>query len=157
MTLKKLLLTVAGALGVIGTFLPWWKISFLGISQSANPFQMEKAIYVILAILMMVVSVVAILLSALPEKTIKGIVKVKDIMKVTMIVGIVMAAITVVAYIAMKGDSSGLGSSSWGIWLMAVAGVGTIVLSVIKNDALEKVVTGTKPAEKKAEKKTEKK
>ena len=74
-----------------------------------------------------------------------------------MIVGIVMAAITVVAYIAMKGDSSGLGSSSWGIWLMAVAGVGTIVLSVIKNDALEKVVTGTKPAEKKAEKKTEKK
>ena len=154
MTLRKLLLIIAGALGVLGSFLPWYSISvsFFGYSQStsANAFQMS-ALYIILAILMILCSAAVILLATLDEKKIKQMVKVKDIAKARMIVGIVMAVLTLIAFIAIQSETKGAGGVSWGIWMMILASAGTIVLSVLKNEALEKAVAGgaTKKTEKK--------
>ena len=155
MTLRKLLLTIAGALGLLGSFLPWYSFSFFG-RYTVNAFQMS-VLYIVLAILMILASIVAILLAVLKEEQIKKIVKVKDNVNLTMAVGIVMAVITAVAFIALKSESQGFGGSSWGIWLMAIASAATIVLSVLKRKELDKVViktaTGTKSDTKKTTKK----
>lgn len=157
LTLKKLLLIIAGAIGVVAAVLPWYKISvtFLGYSQStsANAFQLGGALYVISAILAIIAFVAVILGAVLDEKQIKKLLKIKDIAKTTMIIGIVMAAVTVINFIAIQSESKGLGGVTWGIYLLALASVATIVLSVLKNKELDKVITGAKPAAKKSEKK----
>ena len=157
LTLKKLLLIISGVIGIVAAFLPWLtvSISFLGYSTStsANAFELGGILYKISAILAVLAFVAVILLSVLDEKQIKKLVKIKDIAKTTMIIGIVMAAITVINFIAIQGESKGLGSVSWGIWLLGLASVATIVLSVLKNKELDKVIAGAKPAAKKAEKK----
>lgn len=154
MTLKKLLLVISGAVGILGSFLPWYKasVSFFGYSQSTsmNAFQMS-ALYIILAILMILASVAVILLAALDEKQIKKMVKIKDALKTTMIVGIVMAVITLIAFIAIQSEAKGFGGVSWGIWLMILASVATIVLSALKNKELDKVVAGKGSETKKSE------
>lgn len=158
LTLKKLLLIIAGAIGVVAAFLPWYKISvsFFGYSSStsANAFELGGILYKISAILAILAFVAVILSAVIDEKKIKKLVKIKDVAKTTMIVGIVMAAVTVINFIALQSESKniGAGGASWGIWLMAIASVATIVLSVLKNKELDKVIAGAKPADKKSEK-----
>ncbi len=171
MTLKKLLLTIAGAAGIIGCFLPWYGVSasFMGasMSESKNAFGVGGWLYVVLAILTIIASAALILVSVLPEKKIKSMVpKIKNLAKAPMILGIVMAASAVIAFIALLSngkDSLGLGSYNsmisvnqgvcFGVYLIAIAGAATIVLSVLKNKELDKVIAGAKPAAKKSEKK----
>ena len=158
MTLKRLLLIIAGAVAVLGSFLPWYKISMFGYSQSSNAFQMG-ALYIILSILMIIAAAVVIVLSAVKEKQIQKIVKIKDAMKAVLIVGITMAVISMIAFIAIQSESKGFGGASWGIWLMILASAGTIVLAAMKVEQLDKVVIGEaeKPAKKAPTKKSSKK
>ena len=113
------------------------------------------ALYIILAILMILASAATILLATIDEKKIKKMIKIKDALKTTMIMGIAMAVITLIAFIAIQSESQGMGGVSWGIWLMILASAATIVLSVMKNKELDKVVVGEekKTSEKKVEKK----
>lgn len=158
MTLKKLLLIIAGAIGFLGSFLPWYSfsISFMGYSSStsANAFSLGGWLYVLLAILTMLASAALIVLATVPEKKIKSMVpKIKDLAKMPMILGIAMAAFAVIAFIAIQSQANGVGGVSWGVWLIGIAGAATIVLSVLKNKELDKVIAGAKPATKKTEKK----
>ena len=156
MTLKKLLLIIAGALGVLGSFLPWYSVSFFGYSQSANAFQMS-ALYIILAILFIVCSALVITLTAMGEKRIKKMIKIKDAMKITMFTGIAMAIIAAIAFIAIQSESQGLGNVSWGLWFMILASAGVIVLAAIKgNKSLDKVILGEAEKEDSSKKKTAK-
>ncbi|MBR3270028.1 hypothetical protein IKG07_02145 [Candidatus Saccharibacteria bacterium] len=153
MTLKKLLLTIAGAIAVLGAFLPWAAVTFF-ISVRLNPFQMGEPLPIILAILTLVCGVASILLNVLKEKQIKNIIKIKNIEKLPLFAGIALVAIAVIAFIYVKASTSGVANASFGIWLIGLAGVATIVLPYLKNvKALDKVVLGQpEKAEKKAEK-----
>ena len=152
MTLKKLLLTIAGGLGVLGAILPWYRVSIFGVSVSSTAFQMG-ALYVILAILAILAGVALILLNVLNEKQIKGFIKLKKIDSLPLYVGIALAAIAVIAFIAVKVESSGLGGTSFGVWLIALAGVAGVVLPLLKGiEHLDKTVIG-QPAKKPAAKK----
>ena len=97
MSLKKLLLIITGAIGILGSFLPWYGISAsaMGISfgESFNAFSLGGWLYKVLAILTILASVALILIAALPEKKIKSMIpKIKDLTKMPLILGIVMAA-----------------------------------------------------------------
>ena len=158
MTLKKLLLIIAGSIGLVGAFLPWYSfsISFMGYSSSLseNAFGLGGWLYILLAILTMLASAALIVLATVPEKKIKSIVpKIKDLAKMPLILGIVMAASAVIAFIAIQSQAKGVGGVSWGVWMIGIAGAATIVLSVLKNKELDKVIAGAKPATKKTEKK----
>lgn len=150
MTLKKLLLAIAGGLGVLGALLPWYKVSIFGVSVNSTAFQMG-ALYVILAILAILCGAALIALNVLKEKQIKSFIKFKSLDKLPLFVGIALAAIAVIAFIAIKVESSGLGGTSFGIWLLILAGAAAIVLPLLKNvEPLEKTVIGKpeKPAAK---------
>lgn len=161
MTLKKLLLAIAGAAAVLGSFLPWLTVSLFGISVSTNPFGGLGALYVILAIVAILSGVAAILLNTLQEKQIKNYIKIKNLEKLPLFIGIAMTAVAVIAFVSIMIEAKGMGTVSFGVWLIAIAGVATIVLNFIKNKELDKVVLGQpakvekseKPAKKEATKK----
>lgn len=161
MTLKKLLLAIAGAAAVLGSFLPWLTVSLFGISVSTNPFGGLGALYVILAIVAILSGVAAILLNALQEKQIKNYIKIKNLEKLPLFIGIAMTAVAVIAFVSIMIEAKGMGTVSFGVWLIAIAGVATIVLNLVKNKELDKVVLGQpakaekseKPAKKEATKK----
>lgn len=158
MTLKKILLAIAGCLGILGTLLPWYKASIFGITASSNAFGMG-ALYVILAIVIILCSVAIILLNVLKEKQIKSVIKIKnfDLNKIPLFAGIAIVATAIIAFIAITSESKGFGGVSWGIWLIGLAGVAIIVLPFLKNvKQLDKVVLGQPEKAEKAEK-TEKK
>lgn len=159
MTLKKILLSIAGCLGILGTLLPWYKASIFGITATSNAFGMGGALYVILAIVIILCSAVVILSNVMKEKQIKNIIKIKnfDLNKIPLFAGIAITAAAVIAFIAIKSESQGFGGTSWGIWLIGLAGVAIIVLPFLKNvKQLDKVVFGQPEKAEKAEK-TEKK
>lgn len=166
MTLKKLLLAIAGAAAVLGSFLPWvtMSASVLGItvvSVSTNAFGGISILCVILAIIAILCGAAAILLNVLQEKQIKKYIKIKNLEKFPLFIGIAMTAVAVIAFLNIMIESSWKATVSFGVWLIAIAGVATIVLSLIKNKELDKVVFGQpakaekseKPAKKEATKK----
>lgn len=142
MTLKKLLLAIAGGVAVLGAFLPWLRVSLFGFSVSSNAFGIGGALYIILAILAILCGVVAILLNVLKEKQIKNIIKFKALDKMPLVIGIVLVAIAVIAFIALMSQAQGLGTVSWGVWLIGIAGIATVVLTFLKNKELDKVIFG---------------
>ena len=143
MTLKKILLSLAGCLGILGTLLPWYKASIFGITATSNAFSMG-ALYIILAIIIILCSAAVILLNVMKEKQIKNIIKIKfDLSKLPLFLGIAMVVAAVIAFIAIKSESQGFGGTSWGLWLIGLAGVAIIVLPFLKNiKQLDKVVLG---------------
>ena len=160
MTLKKLLLTIAGGLAILGAFLPWYKASIFGYTATSNAFQMG-ALYVILALIAILCAAAMLAVNLLKKEQINKVIKLKDFSKVTLISGIALVAIAVIAFIAIKSESSGFGSISWGIWFIGIGGICTIVLPYLKNiPALDKVVIGeatkSSKSESKSESKTEK-
>ena len=147
MTLKKLLLSIAGGLGILGAFLPWYRASLLGFSMTANAFGLDSALYVILAILAIVCAAAIIVLNVFKEKQISKIIKIKDLnknlSKILLGAGVALLVIAIITFIALQNDSKGFGNVSWGIWLIGLAGVIVIVLPLLKNVAiLDKVVIG---------------
>lgn len=157
MTLKKLLLIIAGGVAILGSFLPWAAVTFF-VSVRANAFQMGDPLPIILAILALICGVATILLNVLSEKQIKDLIKVKNIEKLSLCVGIALVAIAVIAFIYVKANSSGVANASWGVWLIGLAGLATIVIPMLKNvKQLDKVIIGQPEKPEKTEKKTEKK
>ena len=164
MTLKKLILTIAGCLGIIGVFVPWYRASLFGLSVTANAFGLDNPLYVILGLIAILCSVVIILLNVLKEKQIKKIIKnkafIKNLSKIMLGTGIALVAIAIISFIAIQNESKGFGGVSFGIWLIGLAGVAVIVLPFLKNvEILEKVIIGQPEEAEKTEKseKTEKK
>ena len=151
MTLKKLLLAIAGGVAIIGSFLPWAAVTFF-VSVRVNAFQMGEPLPVILAILTILCGAVAILLNVLKDKQLKNIFKFKNAEKLPLFVGIALIAIAIIAFIYVKASTSGVANASFGVWLIGIAGIATVVLPLLKNvKELDKVVFG------KAEKPTAKK
>ena len=152
MTLKKLILAIAGGVAVLGAFLPWAAVSFI-ITIRVGAFESQDALTIILAILAIVCGVAGVLLNVLKEKQIKNLIKIKDTEKLPLFVGIALATIAIIAfiYISVRGTKA-----SFGVWMIAIAAAATIVLSFLKNKELDKVVLGKPEKPEKAEK-TEKK
>ena len=64
--------------------------------------------------------------------------------------GIALIAIAVIAFIYVKASTSGVANASFGIWMIGIAGVVTIVLPFLKSiKELDKVVFGKKETTKK--------
>ena len=144
MTLKKLLYIIAGGLGVLGSFLPWVAVTFF-VSVRVNAFGSGDALMIILALLALVCGVALILLNVMKEKQIKNLIKFKKLDKLPLYIGVALAAIAVIAFVYIKANGSGVSNPSFGVWMIAIAGVGSIVLSCLKNvDALDKIVIGEK-------------
>lgn len=157
MTLKKLILAIAGGVAVLGAFLPWAAVTFL-VSVRVNAFQMDNPFPIILAILTLACGAMAILLNVLKEEQIKNLIKIKNTEKLPLYVGIALAAIAVVAFIYVKASTSGFANASFGIWMIGIAGAVTIVLPFLKNvKELDKVVFGKPEKPEKTEKKETKK
>ena len=144
-TLKKLLTLIAGALGVIAMFLPWYKVSFWGASVSTNAFGNRAWI----AIIALLAAALVVLIEALPEKTLKSINKViiEKGKLIRIILGAVIAGFGLLGMVLYLGESYGMGQMGFGWYAAMIAGVGVIVLNVLKAKQLDKVVTG-KPAKK---------
>lgn len=152
LTLKKLLTAIAGGLGIITLFLPWYSVSIFGTSASTNAF----GDYAWIAIINLLAAAVLLLLVFLPEKSLKNINKtiVEKERLITLILGGVMTAFSFLAMILYTSQSYGMGSMSFGFWIMIIAGVGTIVVNTLKNKELDKIVVGEKKSNtKKVEKK----
>lgn len=144
MTLKKLLLVIAGGVGILGAFLPWYRASLFGFSATSNAFQLG-ALYAILAIVSLLGAAAIILLNVMKEKQIKNIIKIKSLDKLPLYIGIGMVAVAVIAFIAIQSESQGFGNVSFGVWMIGLAGVATIILPLLKNiEPLEKVIIGDK-------------
>lgn len=142
LTLKKLLSAIAGGLGIIALFLPWYKVSIFGTSASTNAFGYNAWI----AVIVLIAAILLLLMALLPEKTLKSINKVivaKEMM-INVILSGVMAAFGFLAMILYTSQSYGMGSMGFGFWFMMIAGVGGIVVNVLKNKELNKVVIGGK-------------
>lgn len=142
LTLKKLLSAIAGGLGIIALFLPWYKVSIFGTSASTNAFGYNAWI----AVIVLIAAILLLLMALLPEKTLKSINKVivaKETM-INVILSGVMAAFGFLAMILYTSQSYGMGSMGFGFWFMMIAGVGGIVVNVLKNKELNKVVIGGK-------------
>lgn len=156
MTLKKLLLAIAGAVAVIGAFLPWAAVTFF-ISVRMNAFQMGEPLPIILAVLAIICGAAGILLNVLSEKQIKNIIKIKDYSKLPLFVGIALIAIAVIAFIYIKASTSGVANASFGVWMVGLAGVATAVLPFLNSiKELDKVVFGKPEKAEKTEKKAAK-
>ena len=65
-------------------------------------------------------------------------------MMINVILSGVMAAFGFLAMILYTSQSYGMGSMGFGFWFMMIAGVGGIVVNVLKNKELNKVVVGKK-------------
>lgn len=157
MTLKKLILAIAGGVAVLGAFLPWAAVTFF-VSVRANAFQMGEPLPIILSILALICGVAAVLLNVLKEKQIKNLIKIKDTEKLPLFVGIALVVIAVIAFIYVKASTSGVANASFGIWMIGIAGVVTVVLPFLKSiKELDKVVFGQPEKAEKAEKKETKK
>ena len=153
MTLKKLLLTIAGGVAIVGAFLPWAAVKFF-VSVRANAFQMGEPLPIILAILALLCGVALVCLNVLKEKQIKNIIKIKDLEKLPLWIGIALAAIAVIAFIYVKASTSGVATPSFGVWTIAIAGIAAIVLPFLKNvKELDKTVIGKPEKAEKTEKK----
>lgn len=153
MTLKKLILAIAGGVAVLGAFLPWAAVTFF-VSVRANAFQMGEPLPIILAILTIVCGAAAILLNVLKEKQIKNLIKIKDIEKLPLFIGIAFVVIAVIAFIYVKASTSGVANASFGIWMIGIAGVVTVVLPFLKSiKELDKVIFGKPEKAEKTEKK----
>ena len=142
LTLKKLLTAIAGGLGIITLFLPWYKVAIFGTSASTNAFGYNAWI----AVIILIAAILLLLMALLPEKTLKSINKVivaKEMM-INVILSGVMAAFGFLAMILYTSQSYGMGSMGFGFWFMMIAGVGGIVVNVLKNKELNKVVVGKK-------------
>ena len=161
MTLKKLILAIAGAVAVVGAFLPWAAVTFF-VSVRANAFQMGEPLPIILAILAIICGAAGILLNVLKDKQIKNLIKIKNAEKLPLFVGVALIAIAVIAFIYVKASTSGVANASFGIWMIGIAGVITAVLPFLKSiKELDKVVFGkpekAEKSEKPAKKETTKK
>ena len=153
MTLKKLILAIAGGVAVLGAFLPWAAVNFI-VSIRANAFQMGEPLPIILSILAILGGVAAVLLNVLSEKQIKNIIKIKNYEKLPLFVGIALIAIAVIAFIYIKASTSGVANASFGVWMVGIAGVVTAVLPFLKSiKELDKVVFGKPEKAEKTEKK----
>ena len=140
LTLKKLLSAIAGGLGIIALFLPWYKVSIFGTSASTNAFGYNAWITVIV----LIAAILLLLMALLPEKTLKSINKVivaKEMM-INVILSGVMAAFGFLAMILYTSQSYGMGSMGFGFWFMMIAGVGGVIVNALKNKELNKVVIG---------------
>lgn len=157
MTLKKLLLIIAGGVAILGSFLPWAAITFF-VSIRMNAFQMADPLPIILAILALFCGIAIVLLNVLSEKQIKNLIKVKDTSKLSLYFGVALVAIAIIAFIYVKVNSSGVANASWGVWLIGLAGIATTVLPLLKNvKQLDNVVLGQPEKSEKKTEKTEKK
>ncbi|MBQ7040480.1 hypothetical protein IJN73_00195 [Candidatus Saccharibacteria bacterium] len=140
LTLKKLLSAIAGGLGIIALFLPWYKVSIFGTSASTNAFGYNAWI----AVIVLIAAILLLLMALLPEKTLKSINKVivaKEMM-INVILSGVMAAFGFLAMILYTSQSYGMGSMGFGFWFMMIAGVGGVIVNALKNKELNKVVIG---------------
>lgn len=139
LTLRRLLSGVAGVLGIISLFLPWYKVTFFGNSLSANAFGGD---YTWIAILDLFAAALLLLLAVLPEKTIKSFNKmiVEKEKVISVVLGAVIAFLTLLAMIMYTSSSYGMGFVGFGWYFMMVAGVGAAVVNILKAKELEKVV-----------------
>ncbi|MBQ9016671.1 hypothetical protein IJ103_00285 [Candidatus Saccharibacteria bacterium] len=141
LTLKKLLSAIAGGVGIITLFLPWFKVSIFGTSASANAFGGD---YTWAAVINLIVAILLLVISLLPEKTLSSVNKTaaKKSNLITIILAGVMTALSFLVMIIYTSSSYGMGSMGLGFWIMIIVGVGAIVVNVLKNKELDKVVVG---------------
>ena len=155
MKLKDILLAVAGGLAVIAVFCPWYIVSLFGLSASANGFADGITIFGILSLL------VGLGLIAWKLLPMLGVVKLKMAEQKIQIIdtcfGGVMILLGIIAIIVTQTQGQGLAASGFGVYLLILAGIATIVMTWLKiNKTVGKAPKAVKKTTEKPEK-TEKK
>lgn len=128
MKLKSLLVVISSALVAIGVFLPWYSASFMGYSASANGLTGDIAGF---GVVILLLAIVMIIMSAVSIK--------KDLSKAVKITDTVLAAITLlvailVTSVAQQYSFGGISGVGFGLILIIIASIATIVLPWVKID-----------------------
>ena len=132
MKLKNIIQASCAGVGFIALFLPWYVVSFWGMSVSGSAFVEGITFIGVLALLVSLGAIAWFILDMLgmiklnlPEKKMKII---------NTIIGGVMVLLGIIAAIITASGSSGLGHAGIGTWLYMIVGVAIIVLTWIKLD-----------------------
>ena len=127
MKLKNILMAVAGGVGAIAVFLPWFSASILGFSVSANGLE---DIFGILSLIVAIGIVVWNLL--IMFKVVKIAEKTGRIIDTCL--GGALALFGVIALIRNLGEGEGLVSPSIGVFLTIAAGIAVAIVAWLKLD-----------------------
>lgn len=127
MRLKNILLGACGVVALISLFLPWYTATIFGISASANGFAEG---FTAIGVISLLVAGAVIALNAASLK--------KDLFDKLNIVNTVLGAgLVILGIIAMataQANSFGLATTGFGVYILMIAGVATIVLTWLKID-----------------------
>lgn len=143
MKLKNILLAVAGGLATIAVFLPWYVVSFFGMSASANGFGDGVTIFGILTLLVGLGAIAWNVLLML--NVIKLKLNEKTMSIINTVIGGVMVLLGIIAIIVVSSQSAGLAHAGFGVYMLIIAGIATIVLSWLK---INKTIGNTPKAKK---------
>ena len=146
MKLKNLLLAIAGGVAAISVFLPWYVASFFGMSASANGFGEGVTILGILALLVGLGAACWNVLIMLNIIKLKLTDKVMNI--INSVIGGVMILLGIITIITVGAQTYGFAHAGFGVYLLIIAGVATIVMTWLK---INKTI-GNAPKDKQASK-----
>lgn len=132
MKLKDILQIAFGAVGILAVFLPWYTVSYMGMSASANAFGDGVTAIGIVSILIVIGFIVWKLLTMFNVLNIKLSEQIFKI--IDTVLGGLMVLAGLVAIIDINNKSMGMVSPSFGIFLLMIAGAAAVVVTWIKLD-----------------------
>lgn len=130
MKLKNILLAAAGAVAAISVFLPWYAVSIFGINLSANGFGEGVTFLGILTILIGLGAAVWNILMMLGKINLKLTQQKMSI--INTVIGGLMVLFGIIAIIIINSQTEGLAHPGFGIYMLIIAGIATIVMAWVK-------------------------
>ena len=130
MKLKNILLAVAGGVSAISVFLPWYAASLFGINVSANGFGEGVTALGILALLIGIGALVWNVLTMLGKINLKLTQKKTSI--INTVIGGLMVLFGIIAIIIINAQTYVFAHAGFGVYLLIIAGIATIVMSWLK-------------------------
>ena len=121
-SIKSLIIIIAAALGVIATFLPWATVSFLGMSESVNGLGGDGVMGD--GIITLILFIVAGVLAGIKFKGGMG----TGFKVAITIISAIAAVIGMVEIANINGNSLGLASVGFGVYLVIIAGIAGAIL-----------------------------
>ncbi|MBR3055887.1 hypothetical protein IKG64_01015 [Candidatus Saccharibacteria bacterium] len=121
-SIKSLIIIIAAVLGVIATFLPWATVSFLGVSESVNGLGGDGVMGD--GIITLILFIVAGVLAGIKFQGGMG----TGFKVAITIISAIAAIIGMVEIANINGNSLGLASVGFGVYLVIIAGIAGAIL-----------------------------
>ena len=121
-SIKSLIIIIAAVLGVIVTFLPWATVSFLGVSESVNGLGGDGVMGD--GIITLILFIVAGVLAGIKFQGGMG----TGFKVAITIISAIAAIIGMVEIANINGNSLGLASVGFGVYLVIIAGIAGAIL-----------------------------